>query len=168
MDFKTLTNKQIADETDRVTGQIVGYFSTRAPELLGVPCEQKDGREWVRLKLAELFNHVTGVATIPHAPDVAQAICEALFVAPGNQGGEYEIPRSFWNTLTGQAVWRVQLDALPDGWLVESGDACALAGVSRETLREWRESGRLVAVDRDGTRGSFRYRKGDVLTAKKE
>lgn len=165
MSFKTLTNSDIAVETDRVTGQIVGYFSARTQELLGVPCEVPDGQEWIRLKLAELFNHVTGLAPITYAPDVAQAICEALFVAPGTAGGNYEIPKEFWDTLSGKAVWLVQLQALPDDALIESEDACLLAGVSRETLRNWRASGKLAAADKAGATGGFRYRVGDVRAA---
>lgn len=165
MDFKTLTNNQITEETDRVTGQIVQYFSTRAQELLGVPCEVPEGQEWVRLKLAELFNHVTGVAPIVYANDMAQAICEALFVSPGTAGAGYNIPKEFWDTLTGQAIWFVQLQSLPDDSLIESGDACLLAGVTKETLRLWRESGKLVAAGRDGATGGFRYRKSAISDA---
>lgn len=162
MRFKTLTAEQIAAEIDRVTGQIVSYFSTRAQKLLVVPCEVPDGQEWIRLKLAELFNHVTGVAPIADAPNVAQAICKALFVAPGTAGGNYEIPKEFWDTLTGKAVWLVQLQSLPDNALIESEDACLLAGVSRETLRNWRSSGKLAFADQEGATGGFRYRVGDV------
>ena len=96
------------------------------------------------------------------APNVAQAICEALFVTPGTTGGNYEIPKEFWNTLTGKAVWLVQLQALPDNALIESEDACLLVGVSRETLRNWRELGKLAAADKAGATGGFRYRIGDV------
>lgn len=162
MRFKTLTAEQIAAEIDRVTGQIVSYFSTRAQKLLGAPCEVPDGQEWIRLKLAELFNHVTGAAPIPYAPNVAQAICKALFVAPGTTGGNYEIPKEFWDTLTGKAVWLVQLQSLPDDALIESEDACLLVGVSRETLRNWRAAGKLAAADKDGATGGFRYRVDDV------
>jgi len=157
LNFKTITNLEIAEETDRITGQIVQYFSLRSLELLGIQCEVPDGQEWIRLKLAELFNHVTGVAPIHYAPDVAQAICEALFVSPGTAGGEYKIPKKFWDTLTGRAVWFVQLQSSPDDTLVESEDACLLLGVSRETLRLWRESGKLAAADQGGATGGFRY-----------
>lgn len=162
MNFQTLTNKQIAAEVDRVTGQIVGYFSTRAQELLGVSCEVPAGQKWIRLKLAKLFNHVTGVAPIADAPDVAQAVCEALFAAPGTASGSYEIPKEFWDTLTGKAVWFVQLQALPNDTLIESEDACLLVGVSRETLRNWRKSRKLAFADQEGATGGFRYRVGDV------
>jgi hypothetical protein len=162
VNFKTLTAEQIAAEIDRVTGQIVSYFSTRAQKLLVVPCEVPAGQEWIRLKLAELFNHVTGVAPIADAPDVAQAVCEALFAAPGTTGGNYEIPKEFWDTLTGKAVWLVQLQSLPDDALIESEDACLLVGVSRETLRNWRAAGKLAAADKAGATGGFRYRVGDV------
>lgn len=162
MNFQTLTNSDIAAEVDRVTGQIVSYFSTRAQGLLGVSCEVPEGQEWIRLKLAELFNHVTGAAPIPYAPNVAQAICKALFVAPGTTGGNYEIPKGFWDTLTGKTVWLVQLQALPDDALIESEDACLLAGVSKETLRNWRAAGKLATADKAGATGGFRYRVGDV------
>lgn len=48
MRFKTLTAEQIAAEIDRVTGQIVSYFSTRAQKLLVVPCEVPAGQKWIR------------------------------------------------------------------------------------------------------------------------
>lgn len=174
MDFKKLKNKQIEDEVRRVAGELHGYFDWRAQQWLGVQLPNVPERHYqhtpLGLSLRAVFDHATGANPQPETVrDSCQLICEALFVAPGNQNGEYTIPAKFWKTLLGQAIQEIlgSRPEIPDDAIIETGVACEIADVSRETLRLWRESGKLVAVDQAGATGGFRYRAGDVRRATK-
>ena len=152
MNFQTITINQLAEEADRVSAQVLDHVR---------PCVDKS-------EIIELLNHVTGLKRSINAQQIAQAVCDALFDAPGVDNKMYEIPKEFWRTIMGQAVRFIRLEQLPSSSLIESADACLLLSVSKETLRLWRESKRLIAVDRGGRTGGFQYRKRDVLRALKE
>lgn len=172
MDFTKLTNKQISSEVREVVGRLHGYFDWRAQQYLGVQLPNVRERDYERtplaLSLRAIFDHVTGANPQPETVrDSCQLVCEALFVSPGNAGGQYTIPARFWDTLTGQAIALIlgaRFD-VPDDAVIETAEACAIAGVTRAALHQWRESGRLVPVDQNGDRNSFRYRAGDVRRA---
>jgi hypothetical protein len=169
MEFSKLKSKQIETEIARVVGEVHGYFDWRAQQWLGVQLPNVTGIHYqhtpLALSLRAIFDHVTSANPQPDTVrDSCQLACEALFVAPGSQGGNYEIPAEFWDTLTGQAIQAVlgARPELPDDAIIESAVACEIAGVTRETLRNWRELGKLVPVDQGGETGGFRYRAGDV------
>jgi hypothetical protein len=164
-----LTNKQYTEIITETVGRAHGYFDWRAQQHLGVALPNVPEKHYEHTPLAlsvrAILDHVTGVAPCPDTiRDSCQLVCEALFVAPGNAGGEYLIPESFWETLLGQAITEAigaRAD-LPNDAIIEAAVACQIAGVSRQTLLNWRESGRLKAVDKNGETGGYRYRAGDV------
>lgn len=50
----------------------------------------------------------------------------------------------------------------PDDKILETSEACELAGVTRATLSVWRKSGKLKAFDRGGKTGGYRYLAGEM------
>lgn len=165
------TTKQIDTEIRRVIGELAAYHSWRVSQhlILGQEIILKDEMDApFALTLRELFDHAYGNDQVEWIADTCQSVCEALFVSPGTQGAEYSIPEEFWDTLTGQAI-KLVLGArpdIPDDAIIESRDACQIAGVTRAGLQDWRESGRLKPIDQKGGTGGYRYRAGDVRAAR--
>jgi hypothetical protein len=154
---------------------LTSFYDWRALEWLGVQLPNLPEKHYsntpLALSLRALFDHVTGVAPAPETVrDACQRVCEALFVAARVAGREYTIPAEFWETLTGQAI-RAAFGGSPeigDEAEITGEQAAQLAGVSRETIRLWREAGKLTAVREGGSGGAFWYRAGDVRRVARE
>lgn len=167
-----LKTKEINKEIERVLDSVSRFYHWRAEQYLG--CELSEPKFTptpLELSLRSLFDHVTGITSLPEIREVCQAVCEALFVAPGNQGGEYTIPESFWQTLTGEAV-RFALGGgdptIADDDEIETGEVCAWLGVTRATLQNWRENGKLVPVGVNPINRGSLYRAADVRRLARE
>lgn len=166
MDFKTLKNKQIEAEIARVVGELHGYFDWRVQQWLGVALPDVPEKHYqhtpLALSLRAIFDHVTGANPQPETVrDSCQLVCEALFVAPGNQGSTYEIPAEFWATLTGRAVQSVlgPRPELPDDAEITGEEAESVVGRSRQAIDLARQSGKLTARgSKKGTRSVWLYR----------
>jgi hypothetical protein len=95
-----------------------------------------------------------------------QAI-ELLYRAPATKG-QTVVQESFWDTQTGAAIKSIigVYPPIPDTLLVTGAEAAKLVGVTRATISNWRQAGKLKARSKTGGVGNaVFYKAGDVRKA---
>jgi hypothetical protein len=89
---------------------------------------------------------------------------DMLYRAPATKGQTF-VQEGFWDTQTGIAIKSIigVYPPIPDTLLVTGAEAAKLVGVSRATISNWRQAGKLKARSKTGGVGNaIFYRAGDV------